>query len=96
VVISSITGIWTREEDGRLKQLVEEHGTGNWSLIGDFFVDRTGRQCRGRWTNHLRPDLKKGEWTEEVSVKLEVFVCLPFAALLLGFPIVLNRLKPLI
>ena len=65
-MVNSTTGIWTSEEDERLKHLVEEHGTGNWSLIGDFFVDRTGKQCRERWTNHLSPGLKKGEWTEEV------------------------------
>ena len=61
-----LAGMWTSDEDNRLKQLVEEHGTSNWGLIGDLFVDRTGKQCRERWTHHLCPGLKKGDWTEEV------------------------------
>ena len=27
--------------------------------------DRTGKQCRERWHNHLDPTVKKGEWTPE-------------------------------
>lgn len=26
---------------------------------------RMGKQCRERWHNHLKPDIKRGEWTEE-------------------------------
>ena len=26
---------------------------------------RAGKQCRERWHNHLRPDIKRGPWTEE-------------------------------
>ncbi|KAK4478308.1 hypothetical protein RD792_017597, partial [Penstemon davidsonii] len=28
-------------------------------------VGRIGKQCRERWQNHLRPDIKKDNWTEE-------------------------------
>lgn len=26
---------------------------------------RTGKQCRERYHNHLQPNLKKGEWSED-------------------------------
>jgi len=34
-------------------------------------VNRTGKQCRERYHNHLHPDVKKGEWTEEEDLILE-------------------------
>lgn len=27
--------------------------------------DRSGKQCRERWHNHLDPSINKSEWTEE-------------------------------
>jgi hypothetical protein len=38
-VASTNTRVWTIEEDERLKQLIEEHGSGKW-VIGDLFVNR--------------------------------------------------------
>lgn len=26
---------------------------------------RIGKQCRERWFNHLDPNIRKGEWTDE-------------------------------
>ena len=31
---------------------------------------KTGKQCRERWQNHLDPDVKKEEWTEEEENKI--------------------------
>ncbi|XP_028093949.1 transcription factor MYB119-like [Camellia sinensis] len=31
---------------------------------------RMGKQCRERWHNHLRPDIKKDIWSEEEEMKL--------------------------
>jgi len=50
-------------------RLVETHGhQGNgtkWSKIASLLLyTRTGKQCRERWHNHLRPDIKRGPWTE--------------------------------
>jgi Myb-like DNA-binding domain len=59
--------IWTIEEDEMLKNLIVEHGTSNWTKVGESFPERTGKQCRERWYNHLDPCVKKGEWTSEVS-----------------------------
>nr|CAD1817710.1 unnamed protein product [Ananas comosus var. bracteatus] len=56
---------WTAEEDRLLVQLVDQHGVRRWSQIAKNLVGRIGKQCRERWHNHLRPDIKKETWTEE-------------------------------
>jgi myb proto-oncogene protein len=53
-----------------LKELVEESKENEeeackWSQIAESITGRSGKQCRERWHNHLRPDVKKGEWTVE-------------------------------
>ncbi|KFK33687.1 hypothetical protein AALP_AA5G046700 [Arabis alpina] len=60
-----IKGQWTSEEDRLLVQLVESHGTKKWSQIAKMLEGRVGKQCRERWHNHLRPDIKKDVWSEE-------------------------------
>ncbi|KAJ4751251.1 MYB family protein [Rhynchospora pubera] len=60
-----IKGQWTAEEDRMLLKLVKQHGVRKWSLIAKNLVGRIGKQCRERWHNHLRPDIKKETWTEE-------------------------------
>jgi myb proto-oncogene protein len=41
-----------------LVELVERHGQQRWSLIATHLTGRIGKQCRERWHNHLRPDIK--------------------------------------
>ncbi|XP_020694116.1 transcription factor MYB64-like [Dendrobium catenatum] len=65
VSIGIVKGQWTIEEDRMLIHLVKQHGTRKWSLIARKFIGRIGKQCRERWHNHLRPDIKKDSWTEE-------------------------------
>jgi len=36
-----------------------------WVNVSDHIPNRNGKQCRERWFNHLRPDIKKGNWTKE-------------------------------
>ncbi|KAI3688707.1 hypothetical protein L2E82_46489 [Cichorium intybus] len=62
---SSSKGQWTREEDRVLKEMVEKYGVRKWSYIAQKLKGRIGKQCRERWHNHLRPDIKKDFWTEE-------------------------------
>eukprot|EP01038_Epipyxis_sp_PR26KG_P009938 gene9938-13369_t len=57
--------IWTVEEDEQLRKLVEQHSTANWTIIAQALPQRTGKQCRERWHNHLSDGIKKGDWTEE-------------------------------
>lgn len=44
-------------------RLVQELGEGKWSTIAAEFPGRIGKQCRERWNNQLRPDIKKDAWT---------------------------------
>ncbi|KAK1322569.1 Transcription factor MYB98 [Acorus calamus] len=62
---SLVKGQWTPEEDSLLVTLVNKHGMRRWSQIAKNLVGRIGKQCRERWHNHLRPDIKKDTWTEE-------------------------------
>ncbi|KAL4635199.1 myb-related protein A [Arapaima gigas] len=56
---------WSREEDDKLKKLVEQHGTDSWRLIASYFPKRTDGQCQHRWQKVLNPELVKGPWTKE-------------------------------
>eukprot|EP00258_Populus_trichocarpa_P018924 XP_006383085.2 myb-related protein 308 [Populus trichocarpa] len=59
-------GAWTREEDKRLVAYIQAHGEGCWrSLPKSAGLLRCGKSCRLRWINYLRPDLKRGNFTEE-------------------------------
>ncbi|KAI4382428.1 hypothetical protein MLD38_008396 [Melastoma candidum] len=60
-----IKGQWTDEEDRKLIMLVNEYGIQKWAQIAERLVGRAGKQCRERWHNHLRPDIKKDVWSEE-------------------------------
>lgn len=39
-------------------RLVKQFGMRKWSQIAENMVGRAGKQCRERWHNHLRPDIK--------------------------------------
>ncbi|GLJ16824.1 hypothetical protein SUGI_0289870 [Cryptomeria japonica] len=60
-----IKGQWTAEEDRLLVNLVEQYGLRKWSQVAQMLRGRVGKQCRERWHNHLRPDIKRDVWTEE-------------------------------
>ncbi|XP_032152133.1 myb-related protein A isoform X3 [Sapajus apella] len=56
---------WTRDEDDKLKKLVEQHGTDDWTLIASHLQNRSDFQCQHRWQKVLNPELIKGPWTKE-------------------------------
>ncbi|XP_069462840.1 transcriptional activator Myb isoform X1 [Ambystoma mexicanum] len=56
---------WTREEDEKLKKLVEQNGPEDWKVIASFLPNRTDVQCQHRWQKVLNPELIKGPWTKE-------------------------------
>ncbi|WOL07401.1 hypothetical protein Cni_G16142 [Canna indica] len=60
-------GPWSPEEDAKLKEFIEKHGTGgNWiALPHKAGLKRCGKSCRLRWLNYLRPDIKHGDFSEE-------------------------------
>ncbi|GFP81278.1 myb-related protein 330 [Phtheirospermum japonicum] len=59
-------GAWTKEEDQRLVNYISAHGQGSWrSLPKAAGLLRCGKSCRLRWINYLRPDLKRGNFTQK-------------------------------
>ncbi|CAJ1970625.1 unnamed protein product [Sphenostylis stenocarpa] len=63
--VSWIKGQWNKEEDRKLIRLVKQYGDKKWAEIAEQLEGRVGKQCRERWNNHLRPDIKKDSWSEE-------------------------------
>nr|XP_027112712.1 transcription factor MYB64-like [Coffea arabica] len=63
--VALIKGQWTEEEDNTLRKLVKHFGVKKWAQIAEKMVGRAGKQCRERWHNHLRPDIKKDAWSQE-------------------------------
>lgn len=57
-------GSWTVEEDNILRDKRAQYGR-KWAKIASHLPGRQGKQCRERFVNHLDPDLKKGEWTDD-------------------------------
>ncbi|KAJ6300054.1 hypothetical protein OIU76_020947 [Salix suchowensis] len=60
-------GPWSPEEDAKLKEFIEIHGTGgNWiALPLKAGLKRCGKSCRLRWLNYLRPNIKHGEFSDD-------------------------------
>ncbi|CDP13057.1 unnamed protein product [Coffea canephora] len=59
-------GPWSIEEDQRLVEYIEKHGQGNWqTLPKQAGLNRCGKSCRLRWTNYLRPGIKRGGFSAE-------------------------------
>ncbi|KAJ6682631.1 MYB FAMILY TRANSCRIPTION FACTOR [Salix koriyanagi] len=55
-------GPWTPEEDQKLVKYIQKHGHGSWRALPKLAgLNRCGKSCRLRWTNYLRPDIKRGK-----------------------------------
>ncbi|XP_050239359.1 transcription factor MYB14-like [Quercus robur] len=67
-------GPWTPQEDQILISYIQKYGHGNWrALPKQAGLLRCGKSCRLRWTNYLRPDIKRGNFSkeeEETIIKL--------------------------
>ncbi|CAH8355822.1 unnamed protein product [Eruca vesicaria subsp. sativa] len=58
-------GPWTPEEDIILVSYIQQHGPGNWrSVPKNTGLLRCSKSCRLRWTNYLRPGIKRGNFTQ--------------------------------
>ncbi|KAE9618871.1 hypothetical protein Lal_00047472 [Lupinus albus] len=59
-------GLWSPEEDEKLLNHITIHGHGCWSSVPkQAGLQRCGKSCRLRWLNYLRPDLKRGTFSQE-------------------------------
>ncbi|KAK4402293.1 Myb-related protein [Sesamum angolense] len=71
-------GPWTPEEDIVLVSYIQEHGPGNWRAVpSNTGLLRCSKSCRLRWTNYLRPGIKRGNFTpqeEKMIVHLQALL----------------------
>ncbi|KAJ4970995.1 hypothetical protein NE237_004094 [Protea cynaroides] len=57
-------GLWSPEEDDKLRNYIIQYGHGCWSSIPlKTGLQRSGKSCRLRWLNYLIPGLKRGLFT---------------------------------
>lgn len=65
-----IKGSWTKEEDQKIINFVNQNGTHNWGKLASLLPGRIGKQCRERWRNHLDPNINHNPWTHEEDDEL--------------------------
>ncbi|WCJ30885.1 MYB-like transcription factor 4 [Euphorbia peplus] len=59
-------GVWSSEEDEKLISYINKYGIWNWNEMPKAAgLQRTGKSCRLRWMNYLRPDIIHGNFTKE-------------------------------
>ncbi|KAK4406902.1 Transcription factor [Sesamum angolense] len=67
-------GSWSSEEDSLLINYIALHLNGqahSWdSLARNAGLKRTGKSCRLRWNNYLRPNIRRGNFTPEEHYRI--------------------------
>ncbi|CAI0553124.1 unnamed protein product [Linum tenue] len=64
-------GPWTLEEDTLLSHYIARHGEGRWNMLAKCAgLKRTGKSCRLRWLNYLKPDIKRGNLTPKEQLMI--------------------------
>ncbi|KAI3718801.1 hypothetical protein L6452_19685 [Arctium lappa] len=59
-------GSWSLEEDEKLISYINRYGIWNWSQMPRFAgLSRSGKSCRLRWMNYLKPNVKRGNFSKE-------------------------------
>jgi len=67
----NVKGLWKKEEDALLIDLVKKYGPKDWTKqISARIAGRNGKQCRERWFNNLDPSISKTAWTEDEDQQL--------------------------
>lgn len=64
---------WTAEEDAKLVELVKKESatppsitaSKTWSRVAAQLTNRTGKQCRERYLNQLKPGIRRDPWSPE-------------------------------
>ncbi|XP_061366235.1 transcription factor MYB108-like [Gastrolobium bilobum] len=64
-------GPWSAEEDTILVNHVTTHGDRRWNSVARCTgLKRTGKSCRLRWLNYLRPDVRRGNITLQEQIMI--------------------------
>ncbi|EPS73580.1 hypothetical protein M569_01180 [Genlisea aurea] len=83
-------GPWTPEEDIILVSYIQEHGPGNWRAVpANTGLLRCSKSCRLRWTNYLRPGIKRGNFSpheEGMIIHLQALLGNKWAAIATYLP----------
>ncbi|KAL0463795.1 UNVERIFIED_CONTAM: Transcription factor [Sesamum latifolium] len=59
-------GAWTAEEDRRLDEAVHVQGPKHWTTVAaKAGLNRCAKSCRLRWMNYLRPNIKRGNISDQ-------------------------------
>ncbi|KAL9253037.1 Transcription factor MYB86-like protein, partial [Drosera capensis] len=59
-------GLWSPEEDEKLIKYITTNGYSCWSEVPEKAgLQRCGKSCRLRWINYLRPDIRRGRFTQD-------------------------------
>ncbi|CAN1122755.1 Transcription factor MYB113 [Linum perenne] len=59
-------GAWTEEEDRLLRKCISSFGEGRWHQVPlRAGLNRCRKSCRLRWLNYLKPNIKRGEFSED-------------------------------
>ncbi|WCJ39432.1 myb domain protein 23 [Euphorbia peplus] len=59
-------GPWAPEEDRKLAEVIASHGAKRWKTIAaKAGLNRCGKSCRLRWLNYLRPNIKRGNISDQ-------------------------------
>jgi len=66
--LSSVNELILGKFNRKLVKLVEQFGLRKWSYIAQLLPGRVGKQCRERWHNHLRPNIKVNFFLNQFNV----------------------------
>ncbi|CAJ1830628.1 unnamed protein product [Sphenostylis stenocarpa] len=59
-------GAWSQLEDKLLRDCVHLYGEGKWHLVPQRAgLNRCRKSCRLRWLNYLKPNIKRGDFSED-------------------------------
>ncbi|KAI3718804.1 hypothetical protein L6452_19688 [Arctium lappa] len=59
-------GSWSLDEDQMLISYISRYGIWNWAQMPRFAgLSRSGKSCRLRWMNYLKPNIKRGNFSKE-------------------------------